>query len=53
MARQWRSGNSTVLRSRRSATCPERRGRSDRGRRVLDPDKSDRLRRWKAGCREA
>src|SRR5262245_6037449 len=39
LARQLRIGKSTVFRDLRSATFPERRGRSDRGRSVLDPYK--------------
>ena len=53
ITRPWRSGKSPVFRSLRSATCPERRGRSARGRRVLDPDQSSLRSRWNAGCREA
>ena len=53
IARQLRIGKSTVFRYLRTATCPERRGRSDRGRSVLDPYKSSLLSRWNAGCREA
>jgi transposase len=53
MARQLRIGKSTVLRYLRTATFPERQGRSDRGRSVLDPYKPSLLSRWNAGCREA
>jgi transposase len=53
IARQLRMGKSTVFRYLRAATFPERRGRSDRGRSVLDPYKSSLLSRWNAGCREA
>jgi transposase len=48
-----RIGKSTVFRYLRSATFPERRGRSDRGRSGLDPYKSYLFSRWNAGCREA
>jgi transposase len=53
IARQLRIGKSTVFRYLRSATFPERQGRSDRGRSVLDPYKPYVLSRWNAGCREA
>jgi transposase len=53
IARQLRIGKSTVFRDLRTATFPERRGRSDRGRSVLDPYKPYLLSRWNAGCREA
>jgi transposase len=53
IARQLRIGKSTVFRYLRTATFPERQGRSDRGRSVLDPYKPYLLSRWNAGCREA
>jgi transposase len=53
IARQLRIGKSTVFRYLRTATFPERLGRSDRGRSVLDPYKPYLLSRWNAGCREA
>jgi transposase len=53
MARQLHLGKSTVFRDLRTSTCPERQGRSDRGRNVLDPYKPSLLSRWNAGCREA
>ena len=53
IARQLRIGKSTVFRYLRTATFPERRGRSDRGRSMLDPYKPYLLSRWNAGCREA
>jgi transposase len=53
IARQLHMGKSTVFRYLRTATFPERRGRSDRGRSVLDPYKPYLLSRWNAGCREA
>ena len=53
IARQWRIGKRTVFRDLRTATCPDRQGRSDRGRSGLDPSKPYLLSRWNAGCREA
>ena len=53
IARQLGIGKSTVFRYLRSASFPERKGRSDRGRSVLDPYKSYLLNRWNDGCREA
>jgi transposase len=53
IARQLGIGKSPVFRYLRTSTFPERRGRSDRGRSVLDPYKPDLLSRWNAGCREA
>jgi transposase len=53
IARQLRIGKSTVFRYLRTATFPERQGRSDRGRSVLDPYRPYLLSRWNAGCREA
>jgi transposase len=53
IARQLRIGKSTVFRYLRTATFPERQGRSDRGRSLLDPYKPYLLSRWNAGCREA
>lgn len=53
IARQVRIGKRTAFRYLRTATFPERRGRSDRGRSVLDPDTPYLLSRWNAGCREA
>ncbi len=50
IARQLRIGKSTVFRDLRTATFPERQGRSDRGRSVLDPYKPYLLSRWNAGC---
>jgi len=47
-------GKSTVFRYLRSATFPERQGRSDRGKRsLLGGDKAHLLKRWNAGCQEA
>ena len=53
IARQLGIGKSTVFRYLRSARFPERKGRSDRGRSVLDPYKPYLLNRWNDGCREA
>jgi len=53
IARQWRIGKRPVFRDLRTATCPDRQGRSDRGRSGLDPYKPYLLSRWNAGCREA
>jgi transposase len=53
IARQLRIGKGTVFRYLRTATFPERQGRSDRGRSLLDPYKPYLLSRWNAGCREA
>jgi len=53
IARQLRIGKSTVFRYLRAGTFPERQGRSDRGRSLLDPYKPSLLSRWNAGCREA
>jgi hypothetical protein len=53
IARQVGIGRATVLRSLHPPTFPERTGRSDRGRSMLNPDKPYGLRRWNAGCREA
>jgi len=46
-------GKSTVFRYLRSATLPERKRRSDRGRSILHPYKPYLLERWNTGCREA
>ncbi len=47
-------GKSTVFRYLRSSTFPERKGRSDRGKRsLLGGYKAHLLKRWNAGCQEA
>jgi hypothetical protein len=46
-------GKSTVFRSLRTATLPERTRRRDRGRSILNPYKPYLLDRWNAGCRDA
>ena len=46
-------GKSTVFRSLRTTTLPERTRRRDGGRSVLNPSKSSLLERWNAGCRDA
>jgi transposase len=53
IARRLHIGKSTVFCYLRTSTFPERKGRSDRGRSVLDPYKPYLLSRWNAGCREA
>lgn len=53
IARQLGIGKSTVFRYLRASTFPERKGRSDVGRSLLDPYKPYVLSRWNAGCREA
>jgi transposase len=53
IAKQLGIGKSTVFRYLRASTFPERKGRSDRGRSVLDPYKPYLLSRWNEGCREA
>ena len=53
IAEQLHMGKSTVFRYLHTATFPERKSRSDRGRSVLNPYKPFLLRRWNAGCREA
>jgi IS30 family transposase len=47
-------GKSTVFRYLRRSTFPERKGRSDRGKRsLLGGYKAHLLKRWNAGCQEA
>jgi transposase len=53
IARQLGIGKSTVFRYLRTSTFPERRGRSDVGRSLLDPYKPYLMNRWNEGCREA
>ena len=53
MARQLGRRRSTVFRSLHAPTFPERKGRSDRGRSLLTPDKAYLLRRWNDGCHDA
>lgn len=52
IARQVGIGRATVFRYLRSSTFPERRGRSDCGRSLLDPYKDYLLQRWNDGCCE-
>nr|WP_245587552.1 ISL3 family transposase [Cylindrospermum stagnale] len=52
IARLLGIGKSTVFRYLRTAQFPERKGRSDRGRSLLDPYKHYLLKRWNSGCRE-
>jgi transposase len=51
IARQLGIGRSTVVRYLRSEAFPERKGRSDAGRSLLDPWKPLLLARWNAGHR--
>ena len=51
IARQFRIGKNTVFRYLRTPTFPERQGRSDRGRSLLDPYRPYLLSRWNAGYR--
>ncbi len=44
---------STVFRYLRTSQFPERKGRSDRGRSLLDPYKDYFLKRWNSGCHKA
>jgi transposase len=53
IAKRLGIGKSTVFRYLRAATFPERQGRSDVGRSLLDPYKPYVLSRWNEGCREA
>jgi transposase len=46
-------GRWTVVRYLRAPTFPERKGRSDKGKRVLTPYKEYILKQWNSGCREA
>jgi transposase len=46
-------GRTTVFRDLHAPTFPERKGRSDRGQRVLNPSKDYVVQRWNAGCRNA
>ncbi len=46
-------GKTTVFRYLASSQFPERKGRSDRGRSLLDPYKDYFLKRWNSGCHEA
>ena len=46
-------GKTTVFRYLGSSQFPERKGRRDRGRSLLDPYKDYFLKRWNSGCHEA
>ncbi len=46
-------GKTTVFRYLGSSQFPERKGRNDRGRSLLDPYKDYFLQRWNSGCHEA
>ena len=52
IARQLGMGRTTVFRSLQAPTCPERTGRADRGKSVLNPYKDYLVQRWNAGCRD-
>jgi transposase len=53
IARHLGISRRTVVRSLRHETFPERQGRSDAGRSLLDPWKPIVLERWNAGCRHS
>ena len=53
IARQLGMGRSPVFRDLHAPTFPERKGRSDRGRSLLTPDKTYLLRRWNDSCHDA
>jgi transposase len=53
IAKQLGVGKNTVFRYLRTATLPERKRRTDRGRSLLTPYKAYLLERWNAGCRDA
>lgn len=52
IARQLGIGRNTALKYLRTSTFPERQGRSDCGRSLLDPYKDYLLQRWNDGCCE-
>lgn len=52
IARQLGIGRNTVLKYLRTSTFPERQGRSDCGRSLLDPYKDYLIQRWNEGCCE-
>lgn len=43
----------TVVRYLQAATFPERKGRRDKGKSLLNPYKEHLLKHWNAGCRDA
>ena len=43
----------TVVRYLQTATFPERKGRRDKGKSLLNPYKEHLLKHWNAGCRDA
>jgi transposase len=45
-------GKTTVFRDLGSSQFPERKGRSDRGRSLVEPDQDYLLKRWNRGCHE-
>lgn len=52
IARQLGLGRTTVYRYLHAPTFPERKGRADRGKSVLNPYKDYLVQRWNAGCRD-
>jgi len=46
-------GRTTVCRDLHAPPFPERQGRADRGKSVLNPYKDSLVQRWNAGCRDA
>jgi transposase len=53
IARQLGMGRATVFRYLHTSTFPERKGRSDRGKSILNAYKDYLVQRWNAGCRDA
>ena len=52
IAQQLGISERTVRRYLRTTRFPERKGRRDRGRSILDPYKTDLLKHWNSGCHE-
>jgi transposase len=53
IARQLGMGRTTVFRYLHAPTFPERKGRADRGKSILNAYKDYLVQRWNAGCRDA
>jgi transposase len=53
IARQLGMGRTTVFRYLHTPTFPERKGRYDRGKSILNAYKDYLVQRWNAGCRDA
>ena len=53
IARQLGMGRTTVFRDLHAPTFPERKGRADRGKSILNAYKDYLVQRWNAGCRDA